>query len=124
MHIILSRYRPTSYDQALEAACIQSIGLAICALVLFMIAKQRFPKRNVIVALIVGACFGFLIGLVICSRYVPPRFRIPLEAWDAFTSWTLPWYLASYYAALAAFIGMLASWMSLMIVGRWGAAGL
>src|SRR5437879_1664831 len=109
-------YNP-SLPNALFAAFVQFVMLAIVGAALFAFARQRHQPRHVLVMLLVGCVLGWLGGLV--YQIVPLALAAPSAnaAWRQFIDWQLLASFEMYWCVLPAFAGVIASWVSLEIVG-------
>ena len=116
MSPLFATYIP-SLQGTLLALLAQLILFGILAGALFAFSRQRHHPKHVLVALAVGIFVGWFGGLTYQCWPVFWQAASVADAWQHLTQWLLFAYIELYWATLSTFFGIMASWLSLEIVG-------
>ena len=106
-----------SVPNALLALNIQIVAFGLLGAALFAYSRQRYHPRHVFIAIAVGIGVGWIGGLGYQLWPFVWQAKNVADVWRPFSAWLLLAYIELHWSTLSMFFGLLASWMSLEIVG-------
>ncbi len=112
---------PLNYDpnplHAILALFTQALLLGFLAFAIIANARRRHRPKHLLIALAVGTALGTSAGFLLLtwhSLLTAPSFAI---AWQQLADWQLIAFFELHWSALFAFFGILASWLSVELLG-------
>ena len=113
---LFATYIP-SMPKTIVALIVQLLLFGILARALFAFSRKRHHPMHVLVALTLGALVGWFGGLAYQCWPLYWQAASVADVWQHLTQWLLFAYTELHWAAPSTFFGILASWLSLEIVG-------